>query len=74
MWYLCLYAKVGIDLRAPLREGASNAELGARVAAIWRGREDRGAEQRLAEEDRAPLAEGESLRDDPHLEMHTRGG
>ena len=74
MWYLCLYAQVGIDLRTPLRAGTSVAELGQRIAAIWGGREDRGAEQRLAQEDRAPLAEGDSLRNDPHLEMHTRGG
>ena len=34
----------------------------------------RGAEDRLAARDRAPLIPVDSLRRDPHLEMHTRGG
>ena len=29
MWYLCLYAARGIDLRAPLRRGASGADIAA---------------------------------------------
>src|SRR5215468_4716701 len=45
-WYLCLYATRGLDLRGPLRAGASPAELAALVARSWRGRTDRGAEQR----------------------------
>ena len=44
MWYLCLYATRGIDLRAPLRRGASADELTALIAGGWRGRDDRGAE------------------------------
>ena len=27
MWYLCLYATRGLDLRAPLRAGATADEL-----------------------------------------------
>ncbi len=74
MWYLCLYAKLGIDLRGPLRTGESTEELLARIERTWSGRADRGAEERLARVLRAPLAERAELERDPHLEMHTRGG
>jgi len=74
MWYLCLYARIGIDLRAALRAGASHEELKARIAAGWQARSDRGAEERLIRRDRAPLLPASELRKDPHLEMHTRGG
>ena len=76
-WYLCLYALQGTDLRTPLRAGASAAALRELVAAGWRGRRDRGAEERLALESRGvrgPLVQLEGLRRDPRLEMHTRGG
>src|SRR5262249_8031624 len=74
MWYLCLYARVGIDLRAALRSGASKEALKARIAAGWGARTDRGAEQRLERRDRSALLPPSELRKDPHLEMHTRGG
>ena len=74
MWYLCLYASRGVDLRAALRQGASPAELAAIIRAAWSARRDRGAEERLAARDRTPLIPLDSLRKDPHLEMHTRGG
>ena len=73
-WYLCLYAATGLDLRAPLRDGASTAELADLVASAWRERTDRGAEDRLRAERRGPLLQPEDLRSDPRLEMHTRGG
>ena len=74
MWYLCLYARLGTDLRAALRGGASRADLIAMIAARWGARDDRGAERRLVERDRAALMPADELRRDPHLEMHTRGG
>ncbi len=75
MWYLCLYAARGIDLRAPLRGGAAPADLKAIVTAGWRGRSDRGAEERVALGDRRAFVPVQDLlRKDPHLEMHTRGG
>jgi cyclic pyranopterin phosphate synthase len=74
MWFLCLYATSGIDLRGPLRAGASPAKLAAQIASVWRAREDRGAELRLAQRDRGVFVPLEQLRRDPHLEMHTRGG
>jgi GTP 3',8-cyclase len=74
MWYLCLYALAGIDLRGPLRAGASAEELAARITGRWQARTDRGAEERLALRDRSPLIQIGGLKQDPHLEMHTRGG
>jgi cyclic pyranopterin phosphate synthase len=74
MWYLCLYASRGVDLRRPLRAGASAAELAALLQSTWERRTDRGAEDRLAARDRSPLIPVDTLRRDPHLEMHTRGG
>jgi len=74
MWYLCLYALSGVDLREPLRAGASSEELAALIAGGWRARTDRGAEDRLALRDRSPLIQIGGLKRDPHLEMHTRGG
>ena len=74
MWYLCLYALAGIDLRGPSRAGASGEELAALITGRWSARIDRGAEERLALRDRTPLIQIAELRQDPHLEMHTRGG
>ncbi len=74
MWFLCLYATRGRDLRRALRAGATNEELAALISEDWRGRSDRGAEQRLAVRDRSPMIPLSSLKRDPHLEMHTRGG
>lgn len=74
MWYLCLYAAKGVDLRHDIRGGATDEELTALITRTWTGRDDRGAEKRLElAEDRKPV-EIDGLRKDPHLEMHTRGG
>jgi cyclic pyranopterin phosphate synthase len=74
MWYLCLYATKGTDLRKALRGGASRDELKSLIVPGWEGRADRGAEQRLALAERRPLVQISELKRDPHLEMHTRGG
>jgi cyclic pyranopterin phosphate synthase len=76
-WYLCLYAQRGLDLRTPLRDGASREELQALIASTWRRRRDRGAEERKDLEAigvRGVLVQVEGLKQDPRLEMHTRGG
>jgi GTP 3',8-cyclase len=74
-WFTCLYAAEGVDLKQPLRAGRTAAELESLIASVWGSRADRGAELRLGlREARGPLAEAASLRADPHLEMHTRGG
>ncbi len=74
MYFGCLYAERGTDLRAPLREGASVEEIAGIVRAQWEAREDRGAEERRSLADRQPLIPISRLRADPHREMHTRGG
>src|SRR5665213_3415879 len=62
--YTCLFAAHGADLRAPLRGGASDAELGAMIRAIWERRADRYSE--LRDELRA--------RNVQHVEMNHVGG
>lgn len=74
MWYRCLYATAGTDLRGPLRAGASAEELEQLIVPAWRARADKGAEERLRLRARAALFGTDELRRDPHLEMHTRGG
>ena len=74
LWYLCLYASRGVDLRAALRRGATPEELSALIASQWQARTDRGAEDRLALGERRAFVPITDLRKDPHLEMHTRGG
>jgi GTP 3',8-cyclase len=74
LWYLCLYAQSGIDLRQMLRAGAAPEDLASRIASAWRGRTDRGAELRAATGDRGVFVGIDQLRNNPHLEMHTRGG
>jgi cyclic pyranopterin phosphate synthase len=73
-WYLCLYARAGLDLRGPLRAGADDEALARLLTGRWSARADRGAEERLAAHDRGRSVDPGDLRRDPHLEMHTRGG
>jgi GTP 3',8-cyclase len=44
----CLFAAEGVDLRGPLRAGASDDALRERIAGVWRARRDRYSEQRSA--------------------------
>jgi len=44
--YTCLFATGGLDLRSPLRDGASDGELAALLAGTWRARRDRYSEER----------------------------
>jgi cyclic pyranopterin phosphate synthase len=74
LWYLCLYATRGVDLRGPLRAGATTDDLRRLIADTWRARQDRGAEERLGLEHRTTFVPVGDLRKDAHLEMHTRGG
>ena len=74
LWYLCLYARSGTDLRQPLRGGWSAEALRDLIVPTWSARADRGAELRLASTDRQALIPIEILQKEPHLEMHTRGG
>jgi cyclic pyranopterin phosphate synthase len=74
LWYMCLYASSGVDLRAALRSGTTDEELAALVRRTWAARVDRGAEDRLAARDRTAFVPASALKRNPHLEMHTRGG
>ncbi len=74
MFYLCLYADTGLDLRELVRSDASDDEIANAIARAWRARSDRGAEARAAMRERGVLYQVEGLRSDPHREMHTRGG
>ena len=73
-WFLCLYAERGVDLREPLRAGASDDDRRSLIASTWTARSNRGAEERLALADRGALYQIDALRADPRREMHTRGG
>ena len=62
--YTCLFATQGLDLRAPLRAGASDDELLAAIRGCWLGRADRYSELR----GRTAPASG------PRVEMNHIGG
>jgi GTP 3',8-cyclase len=74
MWYRCLYATQGTDLRGPLRSSASQEAVASIIAEGWQKRSDRGAELRRAQQGRGSFISLDELRRNPHLEMHTRGG
>ena len=74
MWFTCLYATSGSNLRDLLRGGATDDDLLDHLRSVWIARRDRGAEERARTPDRRPLADSAALRDNPHLEMHKRGG
>jgi GTP 3',8-cyclase len=74
MWFLCLYATEGLDLRQAVRSGVGFEGLKAAMAERWATRDDRGAETRLALGDRRAFVPINALKQNPHLEMHTRGG
>ncbi len=64
----CLFAADGVDLRAPLREGASDDEIREHIVATWRARRDRYSEERGA------LLQVEGQRDPRRIEMYQIGG
>jgi cyclic pyranopterin phosphate synthase len=66
MFYTCLFATRGTDLRSPLRAGASDAELLDLMRAAWAQRTDRYSELRQQLRQReSPLVK---------VEMHYIGG
>ena len=64
--YTCLFAADGLDLRGPMRSGASDNELRDRIAGIWGRRTDRYSEERT---ELAPLQNNR-----PKVEMYQIGG
>jgi cyclic pyranopterin phosphate synthase len=61
--YTCLFANLGTDLRGPLRDGASDADLVGLIQRVWRGRTDRYSEIR-----------GRAISDRDRVEMYRMGG
>ncbi len=73
-WYHCLYAAHGFNLRDWLREEENDEQLKQRLITHWQARAIQGAVEREGLGERGPLVSLPSLRQDPRLEMHTRGG
>jgi cyclic pyranopterin phosphate synthase len=55
--YTCLFATGGVDLKTPLRAGATDEQLAALVAEVWRARADRYSELRSAATEHLPKVE-----------------
>ena len=55
--YTCLFAVSGTDVKTPLRDGESDADLEARIRAVWGARADRYSELRSAATERLPKVE-----------------
>jgi cyclic pyranopterin phosphate synthase len=66
IFYTCLFATTGVDLRGPLRSGASDAELIELIRSTWLQRSDRYSELRAS-----LTARGQPLR---KIEMYYIGG
>ncbi len=47
-YYTCLFAQGGVDLRDPLRSGASDEEILALITGVWQNRTDRYSELRTS--------------------------
>jgi cyclic pyranopterin phosphate synthase len=54
-FYTCLFATQGMDLRGPLRAGATDDELFELIRGVWSGRRDRYSELRASMRDAAGL-------------------
>jgi GTP 3',8-cyclase len=65
VFYTCLFAKEGTDLRSPLRTGASDDEILALITATWTQRGDRYSELRSQLSSEQPLRK---------IEMYYIGG
>jgi len=55
--YTCLFASKGHDLRGPMRDGASDDELGAILDTVWGARDDRYSELRTEATGNVPRVE-----------------
>ena len=54
-FYTCLFATQGMDLRGPLRAGATDDEIFELIRGVWSGRRDRYSELRASMRDAAGL-------------------
>ena len=64
--YTCLFASSGTDLRTPLRDGATDAEITEIIRRVWSQRSDRYSEVRKPEPAEKPLVN--------KVEMYRMGG
>ena len=67
----CLFAEGGVDLRGPLREGASDDALRERIRAVWGRRRDRYSEERAEINLREGKDDGNTRQ---RIEMYHVGG
>ena len=67
VFYTCLFAQTGKDLRGPLRAGASDEEMDQLLRGVWTAREDRYSELR-------GQPSTEATADPRKVEMHHIGG
>ena len=74
MWFQCLYALEGINLRDHLRSSPDDATVGAVIESAWSQRKDRGAEERFLIPNRGAFRRSAARCPGPHHEMHARGG
>ncbi|MBL4769630.1 MAG: GTP 3',8-cyclase MoaA [Planctomycetes bacterium] len=72
--YTCLYGTEGLDLRAMMRQPGGAQLVVQAITERWTQRNDRGAEERLEAQDRGAFQKVEDLKQNPHWEMHTKGG
>ncbi|MCL2011986.1 MAG: GTP 3',8-cyclase MoaA [Cystobacterineae bacterium] len=72
--FACLYASEGLDLKKELRAGKTPSELQQLIHSFWKQRTEKGAEQRLQLKNRRAFKTEKELLENPHLEMHKRGG
>jgi cyclic pyranopterin phosphate synthase len=68
--YTCLFASRGVDLRGPLRAGASDADVVGLLQNVWRHRDDRYSELRGRLLEHQPEGEHRERR----VEMYRMGG
>ncbi len=74
MWFQCLYALDGINLRDHIRSSADDVPVANVIEAAWLQRDDRGAEERLLIPNRGAFRRSAGRCPGPHHEMHARGG
>lgn len=72
-WFTCLYQPQGLPL-APILRQKNFADLVQAIREGWSQREEQGALTRKKLKMRLPLFDAQTLKQQPHLEMHTRGG
>jgi cyclic pyranopterin phosphate synthase len=67
----CLFSAAGCDLKALLRNGATDEEIIEMMSAIWRKRTDRYSDERL---EAMNSGHGYRAKDHKKIEMITLGG